>query len=55
MENDCEGRRVNCRSLNQNLSLILVGHLDFAPCKIVAFELKRPKMNWSLLFYPKMY
>lgn len=57
MENEYEGRGVNCRSLSQNLSVILIGHLDFAPHsqKAVAFELIGPTMKWSLLFYPRRY
>lgn len=57
MENEYEGRRVNCRSLNKSLSLILIGHLDFAPHpqKTVAFELIGPKMKWSLLLYPQLF
>jgi len=57
MENEYEGRGVNCWSLNQSLSLILIGHLDFAPHsqKTVAFKLIGPKMKWSPFFYPRRY
>lgn len=41
---------MNYRSLNQNLSLILIEHVDLTPNlqKTSTFELAVPKMKWSL-------